>query len=84
MAITGVQGNNSPYITVVEHNSVQGFTLRNTIWVFGLVSQVFPGCTKISVGDSVFFDKSKGFIFKSGATNYICIDIQYVFFTEKP
>lgn len=85
MALTGVQGVNSPNILIEELSSdPQGFLFVNTIWVTGTVKVVYAGCMKYTVGDIVFYDKSKAVRFKSGAINYFVIDEQYIYFIETP
>ena len=84
MALTGVQGTNSPHIIIQEGSSLNGFATVNTTWVFGSVVVVYAGCNKYAVGDNVFYDKSQARRFKLSTINYEAIDEQYIFFTETP
>jgi hypothetical protein len=84
MALTGVQGTNSPHIIIEEGTSINGFATVNQIWAFGEVVEVYAGCNTYAVGDNVFYDKSQGRRFKLSTINYFAIDEQYIFFTETP
>lgn len=84
MAVTGIQGVNSPHIIIEQGSSIQGFVSVESNWVFGQVKLVYAGCLTYEVDDNVFFDMSKSIKFRSGTTTYCSVDEQYVYFTETP
>lgn len=85
MAVTGVQGGNSPYIIILEGSSNHGLiSVRPPQWGFGKVKVISAGCNQFSLDDSVFFNKEEAKTFRSGSLTYSVVDQKHIFFTETP
>lgn len=85
MAVSGIEGGNGQFVILLESTSVHGFVpVRPTECGFGTVKVYNQACPQFQLNDSVFFDKTKSQIFRSGAITYNVVDQQYIFFTETP
>lgn len=83
MAVSGIAGGNSQYMILLESASVNGFLpVRNAECGFGKIKVYNAACPQFQLNDSVFFDKTKSQIFRSGSVTYNVIDQKYIFFTE--
>lgn len=83
MAITGIAGGNGQYMIIQESTSPNGFiSVRTNDWGFGTIKMYNAACPQFQLNNSVFFDKTKSVLFRSGGTTYNVIDQKYIFFTE--